>query len=302
MSGGDPSAPPRPGNVLQAIHERMADLRPSERKVAQVVLANPGRVVRMTLAEAAQAATVSEPTVIRFCEGIGLPGFQHLKLELARNSAFGVSATHSVIAPDDAPQQVTDKIFEYTLTSLDHARRRLDPATLAQVIDLLAAAPRIEFMGMGASGIVALDAQQKFPLFGRPCGASIDHHQQYMLAMTMEPGDVLVAISHRGETRSLLQVVEAARARGVTVIALTGQTGSLSAAADVALIVETLDNTNVFTPTISRIAALVVVDVLSTAVALRMPAAKTERLAQMKRALTCMRTGGSQSGDEAAVC
>lgn len=33
--------------------------------------------------------------------------------------------------------------------------------------------------------------------------------------------------------------------------------------------VETLENTNIYTPTISRIAALTVVDILSTSVALR---------------------------------
>ena len=269
----------------------MARLRRSERKVAQVVLSDPEGVVRMTLAEAARGAGVSEPTVIRFCEAVGCPGFQHLKLELARSSAFGVPPTHSVIAPQDPPQRITDKIFEYTLTSLDHARRRLDPAAVARAIDLLAGAARIEFMGFGASGIVALDAQQKFPLFGKPCGASTDHHQQYMLAMTLAPRDVLVAISNRGETRSLLQVVAAARARGVTVLALTGRAGPLAAMADLALIVETLDNTNVFTPTISRIAALVVIDVLSTGVALRMSPAETDGLVQMKRGLAQMRTG-----------
>ncbi len=283
----------QPGNLLKTIRERMADLRRSERKVAQVVLADPGKAVRMTLAEIALAAAVSEPTVIRFCEGVGCPGFAHLKLELARSSAFGLSPTHSVIAPDDSPARIAGKIFEYTLTSLDHARRRLDPAKLEHAIDMLAAAKRIEFMGLGASGIVALDAQQKFPLFGRPCGASTDHHQQYMLAMTMEPGDVLVAISNRGETVSLLQVVAAARARGVTVIALTGQSGALAGLADLALIVETLDNTNVFTPTISRIAALVVIDVLSTGVALRMPPEQTARLSEMKRALAAMRAGAA---------
>lgn len=291
MSAPTAASIPLTGNLLETIRQRLAAMRRSERKVAQIVLSDPEGVVRMTLAETARAAAVSEPTVIRFCEAVGCPGFQHLKLELARSSAFGTSPTHSVIAPQDSPQRITDKIFEYTLTSLDHARRRLDPLAVARAIDLLAGARRIEFMGFGASGIVALDAQQKFPLFGRPCGVATDHHQQYMLAMTMEPGDVLVAISNRGETQSLLQVVAAARARGVATLALTGRAGPLADAADLVLIVETLDNTNVFTPTISRIAALVVIDVLSTGVALRMFPEQTGRLAQMKRGLTRMRTG-----------
>lgn len=292
------AAVPPSGNLLATIRERMAALRRSERKVAQVVLNDPNGVVRMTLSEAARTAAVSEPTVIRFCQAIGSPGFQHLKLELARSSVFGVPPTHSVIAPRDSPQRIADKIFDYTLTSLDHARRRLDAGQVERVIDLLAAAQRIEFMGFGASGIVALDAQQKFPLFGRPCGAATDHHQQYMLAMTMEPGDVLVAISNRGETHSLFQVARAARARGVTVVVLTGRPGPLADLADIALIIETLDNTDVFTPTISRIAALVMVDVLSTGVALRNAPAQTGKLVRMKRALAAMRAGRDDPGDD----
>ena len=35
-------------------------------------------------------------------------------------------------------------------------------------VDILADARRIEFFGLGASGIVAIDAQQKFFRLGRP--------------------------------------------------------------------------------------------------------------------------------------
>ena len=119
---------------------------------------------------------------------------------------------HSVISPNDGPAEVTDKIFQYTLASLDRARRKLDPHQVALAIDFLAAARKIEFFGFGASGIVAQDAQQKFPLFGKPCIATINSHQQFMAALTMEPGDVLVAISNTGETEAILQCVEAAHA------------------------------------------------------------------------------------------
>ena len=58
---------------------------------------------------------------------------------------------------------------------------------------------------------------------------------------------------------------------------------------DVALIVETLENTNMYTPTISRIAALVIIDILSTSVAMRRPANDQARIHQMKRQLSDMR-------------
>ena len=57
------------------------------------------------------------------------------------------------------------------------------------------------------------------------------------------------------------------------------------------LVVETLDNTNIYTPTISRIAALVVIDVLSTAVALRRGEGHQARFRAMKRRLNAIRFG-----------
>ena len=277
-------------HVLEAIRETLPRLRKSERKVAAIVLADPDAALAATVASMARAAEVSEPTVMRFCDAIGCDGFQGFKLDLARGIAFGMHRPHSVIAAGDGPREVTDKIFQYTLASLDRARRKLDPQQVALAIEILAAARKIDFFGFGASGIVAQDAQQKFPLFGKPCIATIDSHQQYMAALTMEPGDALVAISNTGETEAILQCVDAARARGAKVIAITGQReASLARHCDVLLVVETHENTNVFTPTTSRLGALVIIDILSTGLALRLDQGHAHRFGEMKRELARMR-------------
>jgi RpiR family carbohydrate utilization transcriptional regulator len=278
-------------NVVEATRAAYDDLRKSERKVADIVLADPRRILGATLAQAAEFAGVSQPTVIRFCVGIGCSGFQEFKLRLAHSLALGAPATHSVLSGADPLGAIIEKIFDYTISSLDWARTHLDPKAIEQAVGLLQNAKAIEFFGFGASGIVASDAQQKFPLFGVPCGAQQDTHQQIMVASMMRPGDVAVAISNTGRTRSVLEIARIARASGAKVIAVTGSDSPLAAECDVALIVETLDNTNIYTPTISRIAALVVMDILSTAVALRHGEADQERFRLMKRRLNEIRFG-----------
>ncbi|HET7717557.1 MAG TPA: MurR/RpiR family transcriptional regulator [Bauldia sp.] len=276
-------------DVIEIIRERLPKLRKSERKVAEVVLADPDAAMNSTVAILARSAGVSDPTVIRFCEGIGCDGFHDFKIALARGRAFAMHA-HSVIGAKDAPADVAGKIFQYTIASLDRARRKLDPAEVAKAIEILAGARKIDFFGFGASAIVALDAQQKFPLFGKPCIATIDSHQQYMAVLTMEPEDVLVAISNTGETEAILQCVEAARLRGAKVIGITGQKGStLARYCDAVLVVETHENTNVYTPTTSRLGALVIVDILSTGLALRLDQGHAQRFAEMKHELARMR-------------
>ncbi len=297
MALSDPVAAPQPvpratiQNVLEVVRLMLGELRKSDRKVADLILADPHRILNATVAETALAAGVSEPTVIRFCTAIGCNGFQDFKLRLAQSLALGTPATHSVLLDTDSPESVVEKIFDYTITSLDWARHHLDKEALKQAIGILEAANYIEFFGFGASGIVARDAQQKFPLFGVPCGAQLDSHQQIMVASMMKPGDVAVVISNTGRTRSIIDVARSAKENGAKVIGLTGFQTSLAAHCDVTLLVETLDNTNIYTPTISRIAALVVIDVLSTAVALRRDEAHVRRFQRMKRRLTEYRTG-----------
>lgn len=279
-------------NVIEATRTAYSDLRKSERKVADILRADPRRMLGATLAQVAELAQVSQPTVIRFCVAIGCLGFQEFKLRLAHSLALGTPATHSALSGADDLNAVVEKIFDYTITSLDWARNRLDLRAVEEAVALLENAQAIEFFGFGASGIVARDAQQKFPLFGTPCGAEIDSHQQIMSASTLRPKDVAVAISNTGRTRSIIEIARIARACGAKVIGITGSDSPLAAECDVKLIVETLDNANIFTPTISRIAALVVIDILSTAVALRRGEEHHERFRRMKQRLNDLRLRG----------
>jgi RpiR family carbohydrate utilization transcriptional regulator len=281
-------------SVLELITGRQDRMRPSERKVAAAVLADPGAVVHMSMAGLADAAGVSEPTVMRFCTGLGFSGFQAFRLGLAQSLAVGIPVTHSAIEPDDPVESMAGKIFDHTLSSLDRTRRSLDTAAVAAAVETLVRATSVHFVGLGASGIIAQDALQHAVLFGVPCTAPVDLHQQYMAASMCGPGEVVVAISNTGRTTSVLEVTERAKRAGAAVIAVTGGPGPLADLADVAIVLRTFEDTDIYTPTVSRLAGLVLVDVLATAVAVRRGPAHLERLREMKEALSVFR--GSADG------
>ena len=291
-----PEAGRRPvQNVLDVVRAALPSLRRSDAKVADLVLRDPAWVLESTVASVAEKAKVSQPTVIRFCVAVGFSGFGEFKLRLAHSLALGRPATNSAIKGSDTLDAVADKIFAYTLTSLDWARQHLDSGALARAVELLSDARSITFLGFGASGVVAHDAQQKFPLFGVPCRAESDFHQQVMLASMMEAGDVVVLVSNTGRTRQLVEAARLARGSGAAVLGLVGAEGDVSALCDVVLLIETFDNTGVYTPTTSRIAALVVVDILSTSVALRRGDPRDDRLRRMKRQLNTIRSGENEA-------
>ncbi|MEP1931490.1 MAG: MurR/RpiR family transcriptional regulator [Roseibium sp.] len=276
-------------NLLEEIVQIEDSLRKSDRRVARVVLERPADVVSMTLATLSKAADVSEPTVIRFCTAVGCKGFREMRVKLARSLAFARTTSHTEISEDDGLNTIVTKIFDYNLSNLNWAQGKLDSAQIQKAVDLLAQARRIEFFGFGASSIVAMDAQQKFPLFGVPCGAPLDSHQMYMTAKMLGEGDVAVGISNTGQTEEVISAIKTAHKNGAKTICITGQMSDRIDACDVHLVVETLENTDLYTPTVSRLSHLVIIDVLSTAVSLKKDEAHNQRLAEMKAGLARLR-------------
>lgn len=291
--GQKPSAAPESDEpILQRLASEFGTLRKSERKVAEMVIDNPEFFMHSTMAAVAEETGVSEPTVMRFCTSLGFDGFQSFKISLAQTLALGIPATHSAIDEDDTIPELITKIFDHTLTSLDRARRTLGTAEIEKAVEKLLAAEEIIFVGFGASGVIALDAAQKAPLFGVPCVAPVDPHQQFMAASMCGPGSVLVAISNTGRTRSVIQVAKLAKRNGATIVTITGGDGDgpLVQEGDVRIIAKTFEDTDIFTPAVSRLAGLVIVDILATSVASRRGSEHLAKLRAMKDGLASFRT------------
>lgn len=281
----DPAMP-----LMERVREAVPSLRNSEQKVAEVVLTRPADVLSYTMAAVADAAGVSEPTVMRFALRLGYDGFQAFKMDLAQTLALGMPATYSGIQAGDSVETMAKKAFDHTISSLDLARKTYDPLAIGEAVYQLSAARSITFVGFGASGIIALDAEQKSGLFGVPCSAPADAHQQIMAASMCVPGDVFFAISNTGTTAIILEVVELARERGATIIGLTGGETPLADHSDVVLLAKTYEDTELFTPTVSRLVGLVIIDILATAVAARRGPQHLDRVRAMKRELARFRT------------
>lgn len=272
--------------VLEVIEKRRDGLRASEKLVADLILKDPVTALEFNMAGLADAAGVSEPTVMRFCSAIGYDGFRSFKISLAQTIALGLPVTLSAIDQNDTNESVIAKVFSHTISSLDRARRNIDSSAIVAAVDLIMEATELVFVGSGASGVVAIDAQQKFPLFGVPCQAPTDYHQQFIAASMCTPKTVVFAISNTGRTKTTLRVAEEAKRSGGVVISLTGEKGPLSNVADLDINARTFEDTDYYTPTVSRLAALVVVDILATAVALRRGADYLLRIQVMKERLS----------------
>jgi RpiR family carbohydrate utilization transcriptional regulator len=277
--------------ILKEISNRLDQLRPSERKVAEFVLKNPEQVIHLRIVDVAAAAEVSEPTVVRFCRAIGCEGFQNFKLALAQSTARHPSQEPFNLSELDTARDYTYKVFDATMETLNRVRNTLDPDAIEVAVDALSNAKRVEFYGFGASSPVAIDAQHKFFRLQIASAAHSDPHIQAMSAMSLTPGDVVVAISQSGRTTSLLEAMDHVRDAGAVIIGLApGDTPIIERCTIPIPIDVEQANDDSYSPLPSRIAHLAVIDILAVGVS-KMKGAEVDRhLIKLNRGLQLLRT------------
>lgn len=256
-------------DLLDRLRERLEELNRSERKVANVILEDPAAATSLSIASLAQAASVSEPTVNRFCRNFGAKGYPDFKIKLAQSLAGGTPYVTRAVEPGDTATQYTHKIFGATIAALDEAQREVDMAAVERMVDYLTQAKQIHFFGLGASGAVAQDAQHKFFRFNLPVMAYVDVLMQRMVAAACHTGDVVVIISYTGRTRELVDIAKVAREAGAVVLGITAPDSPLSQECTATLEVATPEDTDHYMPMTSRVIQLTLIDALATGVTLR---------------------------------
>ncbi|GAB3552935.1 transcriptional regulator HexR [Noviherbaspirillum agri] len=255
--------------LLDSIKTQLDTLSKSEKKVAVAVLKNPDLAVSGNITALAKSAQVSEPTVVRFCRALGYDGWHEFKLKLAQTLALALPQLDESPLQDDLAADLVNKICSRSINALLDLRNNLNPAAIEKALELLARASKIEFWGQGTSGIVAADAQHKFFRSGVPTVAYTDPHIHTISAALLKKGDVVVAISQRGNNTALLHSVQLARKVGADVIALTPSGTQLADMATVLVPIDLSFNIDPYTPISARLAHLVVIDILAVGLALK---------------------------------
>ena len=276
-------------NMLERIHTQLPHLSKSERKVAEAILAAPQNAIRSSIAQLASRAGVSDPTVNRFCHRMQTKGFPDFKLQLAQCLATGTPWVSRHIDENDAVDIYADKLFHSALAGLEQVRQRLDMSAIQRAVELLAAAKKISFFGLGASAAVAHDAMNKFFRFNVPVTYSDDVVMQRMSCINSGAEDVVVLISHTGRTTSLTELAQLARENGATVLALTASGSPLAREATLLLALDVAEDIDITMPMVSRMAQLMLIDVLATGFTLHRGAHFRDNLRRVKEALKASR-------------
>ena len=279
--------------MLDRIKASLPSLAPAEQRVGKLVLQDPRAFANLPVTELADRAHVSKPTVVRFCRSVGYDGLSDFKLKLAGSVSEGVPFIHRSVDADDKTSDVTVKVIDNTVAAFLKYRNDASSFVLEQAVQALAethsTGKRIEFYGVGNSGIVAQDAQHKFFRLGMNTIAYSDGHMQVMSASMLSQGDCVVVISNSGRTRDLMDACDIARKRGATTIVITASGSPLATAGQIHLTADHPESYDRYSPMVSRLLHLLIIDILATTVALRIGEALQPALRELKNNLRSKR-------------
>ncbi len=250
--------------ALARLRAALPGLSGTERRVADWILAQPERLMEASMLDVAQACDVSDTTVLRMCRSSGFAGYTDLKLALARDLATPMQLIHDDIADDDDPTTIAKKVFARAVLSLQDTVEVIDPDAFNAAFELLDSARGVLVGGVGTSGVVGQAFYQRCRRLGISCDAPQDPQVQNIHAALLGSGDLVVAISFSGETRTVVAMAERARKTGAAVIAVTGNREShLAKAADVVL--QSVSHETRNEPIAARLCQLSLLDALCVA-------------------------------------
>ena len=275
--------------MLDRIKASLPSLAPAEQRVGKLVLQDPRAFANLPVTELADRAHVSKPTVVRFCRSVGYDGLSDFKLKLAGSVSEGVPFIHRSVDADDKTADVAVKVIDNTVAAFLKYRNDASFFVIDQAVQALAqthsTGKRIEFYGVGNSGIVAQDAQHKFFRLGMNTIAYSDGHMQVMSASMLGQGDCVVVISNSGRTRDLMDACDIAKKRGATTIVITASGSPLATSGQIHLTADHPESYDRYSPMVSRLMHLLIIDILATTVALRIGETLQPALREMKNNL-----------------
>jgi RpiR family carbohydrate utilization transcriptional regulator len=259
--------------VLERIKASLPSLAPAEQRVAKLCLADPRAFAKLPVSQLADRSHVSKPTVVRFCRSVGYDGLSDFKLKLAGTVNEGVPFIHRSVDADDKTGDVMVKVIDNTVAAFLKYRNDASNAAIERavnaIIDAYTAGRQIQFYGVGNSGIVAQDGQHKFFRLGVQSVAYSDGHMQVMSASILREGDCVVVISNSGRTRDLMDACDIARKNGAITIVITASGSPLASAGSIHLSADHPEGFDKYSPMVSRLLHLMILDILATCVALR---------------------------------
>jgi len=268
-------------NLFATIRSRFNTLSKVQKNIADFILNNKSESVRLTINELSQKCNVSEPTVIRFINKLDYSSYRTFRLDMAGelSKEAHTSSTNGIkiedgyqnIEADDDIGAVKQKVVYSVGCAVNDLNNIINIDDLERAVNLIYESNSLLFYGSGGSSVIAMDAYHKFMRIGKKVSYDLNSHFSLIKICHLEKNDVVVLISHTGESQEVLECAENAKERGCKIIGITSYLNSdLAKISDVALFSSTYDLEYYTDALVSRLIQLVILDMIYISVSLKM--------------------------------
>ena len=225
-------------NVFVHIGSEYYTFTAAEKRLADYILSAQDCISRMSISELANACSVADATVSRFCRRLGYKSYPDFKIAIANASAHRLedNPLSGEITREDTLEAISQKLLNANTVAMTQTLEVLNLEAVAQAASILRNSTTVLCMGQGGSMLIASEAAHLFSTISGKFRPVSDSHMQAMAAAMMEPMDTILFYSYSGSTLAMLDTLKTAKERGSKVILVTRFPNSPGAAlADIVL-------------------------------------------------------------------
>lgn len=237
----------------------------SEKKIAKYIINHYDQVVDMTVGELAQASGASEASVSRFCKKVGVKGFHHLKISLAKEmveSDMNDVEISNRISIDHIHESLQN-ILANKIEEIKQTIGMMNEKQMYEILNMIKNARCVQFVAVGNTIPVAIDGAFKFNQIGIRASSSTIWENQVGCIYNMTNDDVVIGISNSGESTGVIIAMEAAKEVGAKTIAITNnELSSVAKVSDYHLTTATREKLFLDGYCFSRVSATMVIEIL----------------------------------------
>jgi len=214
--------------VLDRLTNALTDLTPELRKAATWVLENPGEIGVSSVRSIADQAGVKPNTLVRMARAVGFDGFDDFRtpfreeIRTGRDSFPDRARWLQSLARGGRTETLIADLAEAAIASIEELYSTTDPASLKAAADAIVAARKTYVLGVGVANPLARN-------FAYLAGMALDTVPAIPMAGSLPADDlaragkddVLIAMTFKPFRREVVEAVEAAKAQGVQIIAIS---------------------------------------------------------------------------------
>ena len=209
----------------------------ARRKIAAAILNSPARMLRLSIEDLAVASDVSTGTITGFCRKLGYSSYRTFQIDLSAAIACFPTGDPEKFYDGCTAKNIVRQVFACSRLGLEETERMNDPADLEKVAGRILKARRTVILGIGASALAGSLMEEHLVSLGLNATALADPYRQIFVTGAVDVNDVVIGISHSGESSHVVEGLAKARERNAFTVAVTNYPqSSLGRAANVTLV------------------------------------------------------------------